>query len=248
MTEATQALLPVTHEDRELAIALFEAGLLKSPLGASAPDDMVIARWRKGILGEGDNALQVIAHHRISHSLPGDVGMREVCIDVVAHLAAAISLLEAGGKAAKKAAPSDKMFYQMLRDYKRSLNKARAALTPSATISEPMEPVAYMRRWAFDGDEGTRGNRPRGWKLHAVTRAKVLPDDVPLFATPSALSGDAGEGPDWIYDIQWGPEGQQDYAHVLDRDGNLIAVMKTHHAALVAKHRGALPSHQGAGE
>lgn len=46
--------------------------------------------------------------------------------------------------------------------------------------------------------------------------------------------------PDWIYDIQWGPEGQQDYAHVYDRGGQLIAVMKTHHAAMIAAHRGAL--------
>lgn len=66
-----------------------------------------------------------------------------------------------------------------------------AQATPSA--SPENEPVAYMRRWAFDGDEGTRGNRPRGWKLLAVTQTKALPDDVPLFATPSAVSGDAGE-------------------------------------------------------
>ena len=49
-------------------------------------------------------------------------------IDVSAHLAAAISLLERGGKAAKKAAPSDKMFDQMLIDYKKSLNRARVAI------------------------------------------------------------------------------------------------------------------------
>lgn len=45
-----------------------------------------------------------------------------------ARLAAAISLLERGGKAAKKAAPSDKMFDQMLLDYKKALSDARAAL------------------------------------------------------------------------------------------------------------------------
>ncbi len=49
----------------------------------------------------------------------------------------------------------------------------------------------------------------------------------------------AGEAlPKWVYDIQWGPEGQQDYAHVYDLGGNLIAVMKTHDAARIAKHRG----------
>lgn len=46
------------------------------------------------------------------------------------------------------------------------------------------EPIAYMRRWAFDGDEGTRGNRPRGWKLKEVTPGRCLPDDVPLYARP----------------------------------------------------------------
>lgn len=66
--------------------------------------------------------------------------LREAAIDAAAHLAAAISLLEAGGKAAKKAAPSDKMFDQMLRDYKRSLGRARAALAasshPASAVSE----------------------------------------------------------------------------------------------------------------
>lgn len=51
-----------------------------------------------------------------------------IVIDLAASLAAAISLLEKGGKAAKKAAPSDKMFDQMLRDYKKSLDRARQAL------------------------------------------------------------------------------------------------------------------------
>jgi hypothetical protein len=49
-------------------------------------------------------------------------------VDTAAHLAAAISLLEKGGKAAKKAAPSDKMFDQMLKDYRASLSRARAAV------------------------------------------------------------------------------------------------------------------------
>lgn len=43
----------------------------------------------------------------------------------VASLAAAVSLLENGGK---KAAGSDKMFYQMLEDYKKSLDAGRAIL------------------------------------------------------------------------------------------------------------------------
>lgn len=42
-----------------------------------------------------------------------------------AHLAAAISLLERGGK---KAAPSDKIFRMMLADYKKALAAGREAL------------------------------------------------------------------------------------------------------------------------
>jgi hypothetical protein len=51
--------------------------------------------------------------------------LEEVAVDVMASLAAAISLLERGGK---KAAASDKMFAQMLVDYNASLDRARAAL------------------------------------------------------------------------------------------------------------------------
>lgn len=53
---------------------------------------------------------------------------RDVLLDVCASLAAAISLLEKGGKAAKRAAPSDKMFDQMMVDYKASLERGRSAL------------------------------------------------------------------------------------------------------------------------
>ena len=48
-------------------------------------------------------------------------------VRVAASLAAAISLLERGGKAAKKAAPSDKMFDQMLIDYRAALDAFRKA-------------------------------------------------------------------------------------------------------------------------
>lgn len=46
-------------------------------------------------------------------------------IRAIASLSAAIYLLENGGK---KAAPSDKMFNQMLDDYRNALEEARAAL------------------------------------------------------------------------------------------------------------------------
>jgi len=46
-------------------------------------------------------------------------------VDVTAHLVAAVSLLERGGK---KAAPSNKMFDQMIVDYKNCIERSRAAL------------------------------------------------------------------------------------------------------------------------
>lgn len=54
--------------------------------------------------------------------------LRAALLHTLASLEAAISLLEHGGKAAKKAAPSDKMFDQMLKDYRTQADKARAAL------------------------------------------------------------------------------------------------------------------------
>lgn len=53
-----------------------------------------------------------------------------VIIHAIASLAAAISLLERTPKA-KKAAPSDRMFEQMLCDYRKALDEARAVLTPA---------------------------------------------------------------------------------------------------------------------
>ena len=60
--------------------------------------------------------------------VPAQCALREALVSVTASLAAAISLLERTPKA-KKAAPSDKMFEQMLIDYRKSLETGRAALT-----------------------------------------------------------------------------------------------------------------------
>ena len=54
--------------------------------------------------------------------------LRESLIDVTAHLVAAISLLEKGGKAVKRAAASDRMFDQMVIDYQRSVDRALKVL------------------------------------------------------------------------------------------------------------------------
>lgn len=51
--------------------------------------------------------------------------LREALVDCALSLVAAHSLLSCGGK---KAAASDKMFEQMLKDYQASIERARAAL------------------------------------------------------------------------------------------------------------------------
>lgn len=56
------------------------------------------------------------------------------------------------------------------------------------------KPVAWMRRWAFEGEQPfkIRSERTGRMKTHPkfgwleVTRGKILPDDVPLFARESA--------------------------------------------------------------
>jgi len=58
------------------------------------------------------------AHDRIAE-------LETALVDVTARLVAAVSLLERGGK---KAAPSNKMFDQMIVDYKNCIERSRAAL------------------------------------------------------------------------------------------------------------------------
>lgn len=65
---------------------------------------------------------------------------REEFIRVLASLAAAISLLERGGKAAKKAAASDKIFDQMLVDYKAALEAGRATIL-ARSVAESEKPL-----------------------------------------------------------------------------------------------------------
>lgn len=54
-----------------------------------------------------------------------EAALRDVLVGLLSSLTAAISLLERGGK---KAAPSDKMFEQMLTDYRKALEAGLAAL------------------------------------------------------------------------------------------------------------------------
>ena len=72
----------------------------------------------------------------ISHSAPTP-SIREALKHALASLVAAISLLERTPRA-KKAAPSDKMFDQMIADYKAAIEQGRAALstTPPQDVME----------------------------------------------------------------------------------------------------------------
>ncbi len=67
--------------------------------------------------------------------------IREALIHTLASLAASISLLERTPRA-KKAAPSDKMFDQMIADYKAALEQGRAAL--AALPQDVVEGIARI--------------------------------------------------------------------------------------------------------
>jgi hypothetical protein len=70
--------------------------------------------------------------------------MREALTATCAALAASISLLEKGGRAAKKAAASDTMFNMMLNDYRRALSDARAILARLDAEAQPLQPHKYV--------------------------------------------------------------------------------------------------------
>jgi len=87
----------------------------------------------------------------------------EALKDTAAHLAAAISLLE---RSPKKAAPSDKMFDQMLIDYRASLERARAALAEAATPPQVNGEDVWLRyalgRIQYVSTGGTPGYNLQG--------------------------------------------------------------------------------------
>lgn len=54
-----------------------------------------------------------------------------------------------------------------------------------------LQPVAWMRKWAFDGEEPYKGKRENGrlawpskFKLLPVTQHKCMDDDIALFPAP----------------------------------------------------------------
>lgn len=57
--------------------------------------------------------------------IEGQAEHREIVIDLLSSLVAAVSLLKNGSK---KAAPSNRMFDQMIADYERSIERGRAVM------------------------------------------------------------------------------------------------------------------------
>lgn len=90
---------------------------------------------------------------------------REPFVKVLASLAAAISLLERGGK---KAAPSDLMFEQMLADYRNALEVGRAALSQQAEPVATIYPCWWVPAPAQDereAFEAFQSQRPSHWRI-----------------------------------------------------------------------------------
>ena len=76
-------------------------------------------------LGSSGEKLLKEAAQALTASQERERVLREAVLDCLASLVASTSLLERGGK---KAASSDKMFAQMLKDYEASIERARQAL------------------------------------------------------------------------------------------------------------------------
>lgn len=111
--------------DERRARALYEAG---PQLNSGDP-----IPWDHLTLFHKDRFLARSRAIRASDEAAGMVLVpRGILMGLMASLEAAISLLERGGK---KAAPSNKMFDQMLADYKKDLDAARAMLA-AATESD----------------------------------------------------------------------------------------------------------------
>lgn len=75
------------------------------------------------------------------------------------------------------------------RDY---LPDAKVAITAYES-ARSAEPVAWMRRCAFDKIDVMampKAERPRGWAMRDVTTDKLFNDDVPLYAHPTPEASD----------------------------------------------------------
>ena len=75
-----------------------------------------------------------------------------------------------------------------------SVDKAITAIKEALAQPTPVqEPVAWMRKWAFDGEvpatmknNAGRWHWPTKFKLMPITENQCLMDDVPVYTTPPA--------------------------------------------------------------
>lgn len=146
--------VPVTKADEQLA-RVIHLRLKRTLKAAGIADDLeiialpeMLAEWREGLARiahspasldglvedvqqaindarDADNEPMEELLVRILAALSQPDAMREALEDTLASLVAAHSLLS---RSSKKAAPSDKMFDQMMADYAESIERARAAL------------------------------------------------------------------------------------------------------------------------
>jgi hypothetical protein len=103
--------MTITTEEAELLAQTHD--LVRFTLGMKAPEHDLTSAALRSLAAERD-ALKA-----------ENARLREAALDALAGLVAAHSLLERGGK---KAAPSNKMFEQMLCDYGATITRTRAAL------------------------------------------------------------------------------------------------------------------------
>lgn len=120
---------------------------------------------------------------------------RDWIIGVAASLAAAISLLENTPKA-NKAAPSNKMFDQMLKDYKKSLRIARAELRK---LNDGFTRKTYRCEWVAEVYEVDQYGFRQGetWYLREFpTREQALAHLERILVQPSSNVNRPGNWPD----------------------------------------------------
>lgn len=112
--------------------------------------------------------------------------LRAALLDVTASLSAAISLLSRGSK---KAAPSDKMFDQMVADYEASAERARATLaTPAPDAVQEAAPRRQLQHSLYGRREARMNDIATFIKLgHRAMRTGDVADITKACAVAKRL-------------------------------------------------------------
>lgn len=115
-------------------------------------------------------------------------------------------------------------------DYERRILSALSVPVP--VPAQEAEPFA----WYWHDDHGCLC-------IAADSRKPEFPEAVnPLYLHPTPAH--SGEAEAWRYEIQYGPEGEANYAWVY-RGKDMVATMKTHHAIAVVNATNGSPAHSG---